>query len=59
VIIDFELAINCEMQNYETIRCGTPGYIAPEILRNTTNAPIDPVCDIFSAGVIFYNLLTG
>jgi serine/threonine protein kinase len=37
-------------------RCGTPCYVAPEILRGegyTTN------CDIFSLGSLLFNLLTG
>lgn len=37
------------------LRCGTPGYFAPEILSGnsfTTKA------DIFSLGVLFYNILT-
>lgn len=38
------------------IKCGTPGYVAPEILRSEgyTNK-----CDIFSVGAVFFNLLTG
>lgn len=36
-------------------RCGTPGYIAPEILRNKN---YDEKIDIFSLGVIFYIILT-
>ena len=41
-------------------RCGTPGFVAPEILNFDENDPIyDVSCDIFSAGVIFYLLLTG
>ena len=36
--------------------CGTPGYIAPEILKKED---FSYNSDIFSAGVIAYNLLTG
>lgn len=37
-------------------RCGTPGYVAPEILNDR---PYDCKVDMFSCGVIFYILLTG
>ncbi|CAK62056.1 unnamed protein product (macronuclear) [Paramecium tetraurelia] len=41
-------------------RCGTPGFVAPEILIYKQDDPFyDDKCDIFSAGVIFYILLTG
>ena len=34
-------------------RCGTPGYVAPEILAD---APYNTQVDIFSCGVVFYIL---
>lgn len=36
-------------------RCGTPGYVAPEILNNSAYG-----CkvDVFSCGIIFYMLLS-
>ena len=37
-------------------RCGTPGYVAPEILNSD---PYNTKADIFSAGIIFYIILTG
>lgn len=39
----------------EKIICGTPGYIAPEVLRNNGYSMKS---DIFSAGSIFYALLS-
>jgi serine/threonine protein kinase len=37
-------------------RCGTPGYVAPEILNDK---PYNCKADVYSAGIIFYILLTG
>ncbi|CAD8204271.1 unnamed protein product [Paramecium pentaurelia] len=52
-IIDFGLA--CQFINIESknISCGTPGYIAPEVLMNK---PFDYKSDIFSIGVVMYQL---
>jgi calcium/calmodulin-dependent protein kinase I len=36
--------------------CGTPGYVAPEILERQ---PYDTQCDLWSLGVIAYILLGG
>ena len=36
---------------------GTPGYIAPEVLRHETD--VDQRADLFALGVVLYELLTG
>ena len=54
---DFGLAakIDFEGEKKKTI-CGTPNYIAPEILEGDY---YNEKCDIWSMGVIFYILLCG
>ena len=58
VIADFGLATHADLDEYLFFRCGTPGYVAPEIVALTESKHIEPQCDIFSAGVIFHLLLT-
>lgn len=38
------------------VRCGTPGYVAPEVLNDKE---YNCKADVFSAGIIFYMILTG
>jgi serine/threonine protein kinase len=54
-IADFGLAtfISNEVLS---LRCGSPGYVAPEILKNKSYGT---KVDIFSAGIVMYILLSG
>ena len=60
-IVDFGLATESDIPEYLFKRCGTPGFVAPEVINAPSNSNIhySPKCDVFSAGVIFYILLTG
>lgn len=55
IITDFGLAEHCK-DGALTQRCGTPGFMAPEILMGK---PYNEKVDIYSLGIIFYILLTG
>ena len=40
------------------VRCGTPGYVAPEVVNlRDTKAKYGTICDLFSLGVIFHMLI--
>lgn len=57
-LADFGLATYTTVDEYLFKKCGTPGFVAPEILRldKTKNEKYGPVCDIFSLGVLFHLL---
>jgi calcium/calmodulin-dependent protein kinase I len=55
-IADFGFAKKCHRPKSLTTQCGTPGYVAPEILEGT---PYDTQADMWSLGVIVYILLGG
>ena len=54
-IADFGLSCIYEGERLTT-KCGTPGFIAPEVLDDQ---PYSVEADIFSAGIILYMLLSG
>ena len=58
VLADFGLATYLAQEKILFKRCGTPGFVAPEILNFKEGDKFyDEKCDIFSAGVIFFLLL--
>jgi len=56
---DFGMATFVGEDNLVYGRCGTPGYVAPEILMAGKNAGYANNVDVFSAGVTLYVLLCG
>ena len=54
-IIDFGTSKNFEKRDKLTDICGTPYYIAPEVLDGKYNEK----CDVWSVGVIMYIMLCG
>jgi calcium/calmodulin-dependent protein kinase I len=45
-----------ENPHYLFTRCGTPGFVAPEVLHDKN---YNCLVDIYSVGVILYGALTG
>ncbi|CAD8158792.1 unnamed protein product [Paramecium octaurelia] len=55
-IVDFGLSVELG-PNKELKKCGTPGFVAPEII-NLKNEKYGLESDIFSVGCVFYKLLS-
>ncbi|CAD8208686.1 unnamed protein product [Paramecium pentaurelia] len=58
-IIDFGLTAKKEDVAIRYPNCGTPGYIAPEVINFDPNHPYDEQSDIFSCGVLLHKILYG
>lgn len=60
VIADFGLATYVNEPVYLYCRCGTPGFVAPEVINiKDMKSKYSSICDIYSLGLVFYLLLTG
>ena len=55
-VSDFGLARFVTDETFATTTCGTPGYVAPEIL---SEKPYKEGCDLWSVGVVLFILLSG
>lgn len=53
-----DLGLACNFDNAVELnkQCGSLGYVAPEILHGK---PFTSKADVFSLGVVFYNLVSG
>lgn len=58
VISDFGLAAKSN-EDYLYDKCGTMGYIAPEIMQLSENSKYAQACDTYSLGIIAYQLIVG
>ena len=61
-LVDFGLS-NIDDKTKEVIflKCGTPGYVAPEIFEQNKEETIkyNKTCDIFSLGIVLHILIFG
>ncbi len=58
VLADFGIAVTeCELQHEALTSMGTLAYMSPEQL--TASGPVDVRTDVYSLGVVLYELLTG
>jgi serine/threonine protein kinase len=61
-IVDFGLATYIGLSEYIYKKCGTPGYIAPEVFKYNPKIPTTSYndrCDVFSAGCILFFIFFG
>lgn len=60
-LVDFGLATYADVDEYLFKRCGTPGFVAPEVInaKRGANVHYSTKCDVFSVGIIFFFMLTG
>lgn len=57
IIVDFGLAQYEDDEKYIYTRCGTPGYVAPEVLRaKDPKSKYTCACDVFSTGILLHLL---
>ncbi|KAI9674503.1 MAG: hypothetical protein M1817_001841 [Caeruleum heppii] len=58
-LADFGLAKIIGEESFTTTLCGTPSYVAPEILQNSNHRKYTRAVDVWSLGVVLYICLCG
>lgn len=58
-LADFGLAKIIGEESFTTTLCGTPSYVAPEILENSNHRRYTKAVDVWSLGVVLYICLCG
>lgn len=58
-IADFGFAKHAEDMNYMESIVGSPAYMAPQVLNRAKFANYSYKCDIWSVGILCYELLAG
>ena len=60
-LIDFGLSAFTGQDEYVYKRCGTPGFVAPEVLKtkSTDFQTYTTKCDVYSVGITMYYMLSG
>lgn len=58
-LADFGLAKIIGEESFTTTLCGTPSYVAPEILENSKHRKYTRAVDVWSLGVVLYICLCG
>lgn len=58
-LADFGLAKIIGEDSFTTSLCGTPSYVAPEVLSNSKERQYSKPVDIWSLGVVLYICLCG
>ncbi|KAI4288731.1 MAG: hypothetical protein L6R35_002010 [Caloplaca aegaea] len=58
-LADFGLAKIIGEESFTTTLCGTPSYVAPEILENSRHRKYTRAVDVWSLGVVLYICLCG
>ena len=56
-LIDFGFAVKTNKETFQTLLCGSPSYMAPEIVKKEKY--IAQYSDIWSLGVLLYSMLFG